>query len=141
LSGAGAGPRCGVIDARDDGVERLLYLLDAADTSFDARAVLEREYRADGHAVVGAAEVTRSAARGRAGLPDHQAVADLARIASSPSEPRPVPDLDPVGAGGGGEQEERRREGVTEAGDGEGKRERRRWRGAGAGERGRRGGE
>ena len=49
----GAGPRCGVVDATDDGVERLLYLLDAADTSFDARAVLEREHQAEGHTVVG----------------------------------------------------------------------------------------
>ena len=56
---------------------------------------------------------------GGARLPDCQAVADLA---SSPSELRPAPDLDPAGAGG---EEEHRWRGATEESEeveGEGRR-------------------
>ena len=45
-------------------------------------------------------------------LSNRQAIANLAKIAFSPSEPHPASDLDPAGAGGGGgEQEEEREKG------------------------------
>ena len=107
----------------EGGVDRLLDLLDATDVGFDARVALEREHHAERRTVVGVVEVEAEHGEGSCGggtwLPDCQAVADLA---SSPSELRPVPDLDPAGAGG---DQEHRWRGATEESEeveGEGRR-------------------
>ena len=74
--------------------KRLLALLNMVDADFDARVALEREHRTEGRRVVGAieeADAERGGGRGegpRGSRSNCQAVADLAKIASSPSEPR-----------------------------------------------------